>query len=287
MKIITDERCAGYSLAGHPERPERITATVTHLKKQTGLPIEWFVPTTINDEPILRAHSAAMLARLKIPQDFDPDTPFFENIADFARASVSAALDALQTARAGQNVFSLLRPPGHHATREHSMGFCYLNNIAIAALEAAATGARRLAVFDFDVHHGNGTEEILLNRPGIEFFSIHQHPAYPNTGAQNRGRNCFNYPVPPNAPRPRYRSALVHALGDLKHFRPDLVAVSAGFDAYVRDPLAEGPLLAEDYHWLGSELRALQVPFFSLLEGGYSPDLPELILAYLKGVTGK
>ena len=77
------------------------------------------------------------------------------------------------------------------------MGFCYLNNIAIAVLEAAATGARRIAVFDFDVHHGNGTEDILLNRPGIEFFSVHQHPAYPDTGAENRGRNCFNYPVAP------------------------------------------------------------------------------------------
>jgi acetoin utilization deacetylase AcuC-like enzyme len=287
MKIITDGRCAGYSQAGHPERPERITATVALLKNQTELPLEWLAPTGVDDEPILRAHSADMLARLKIPQDFDPDTPFFDNLADHARDSVAAALDALKTARAGEHVFSLMRPPGHHATREHSMGFCYLNNIAIAALEAAATGAKRIAVFDFDVHHGNGTEDILLNRPGIEFFSIHQHPAYPNTGAQNRGRNCFNYPVVPNATRAKYRAALVHALDDLKHFRPDLVAVSAGFDAYMRDPLAEGPLLAEDFHWLGTELRALQVALFSLLEGGYSPELPELIFAYLKGMTGR
>ena len=180
-----------------------------------------------------------------------------------------------------------MRPPGHHATREQSMGFCYLNNIAIATLEAAATGAKRIAVFDFDVHHGNGTEAILLNQPGIEFFSVHQHPAYPNTGAANRGRNCFNYPVAPAAPRATYRAALVHALGDLKHFRPDLIAVSAGFDAYAHDPLAEGSLLAEDFHWLGQSLRHLNVPFFSVLEGGYSHDLPELVLAYLKGIEGK
>jgi acetoin utilization deacetylase AcuC-like enzyme len=126
-----------------------------------------------------------------------------------------------------------------------------------------------------------------LNQPGIEFFSVHQHPAYPHTGAANRGRNCFNYPVAPVATRERYRAALVHALGDLKHFRPDLIAVSAGFDAYARDPLAEGPLLAEDFHWLGQSLRQLNVPLFSLLEGGYSRDLPELIFAYLKGVAGK
>jgi acetoin utilization deacetylase AcuC-like enzyme len=167
------------------------------------------------------------------------------------------------------------------------MGFCYLNNIAIAVLEAATTTTRRIAVFDFDVHHGNGTEDILLNRPGVEFFSVHQHPAYPNSGAQNRGRNCFNYPVGPHAPRATWRAALTHALGDLKHFRPDLVAVSAGFDAYAHDPLAEGALLAEDFHWLGRELSALKIPFFSLLEGGYSEDLPELIFAYLKGVEGK
>ncbi len=200
---------------------------------------------------------------------------------------MAAALDALKLARAGQTVFSLMRPPGHHATREHSMGFCYLNNVAIAVLEAQATGAKRLAVFDFDVHHGNGTEDILVNRPGLEFFSVHQYPGYPDTGAENRGRNCFNYPVAPGMPRLTYRAKLANALDDLRSFRPDLVAVSAGFDAYLRDPLADGPLLPEDFYWLGQSLRALTVPLFSLLEGGYSRDLPELILAYLKGIDGK
>ncbi|HEX4350766.1 MAG TPA: histone deacetylase, partial [Verrucomicrobiae bacterium] len=198
-----------------------------------------------------------------------------------------AALDALKLAREGKTVFSLMRPPGHHATREKSMGFCYLNNVAIAVLEARATGAKRVAVFDFDVHHGNGTEDILLNLPGIEFFSVHQVPCYPGTGTENRGRNCFNYPVAPNTPRMAYRARLTQALDDLRRFRPDLMAVSAGFDAYARDPLAEGTLLAEDFHWLGQTLRALHVPLVSLLEGGYSSDLPELILAYLKGLDGK
>ncbi|MEJ0090643.1 MAG: hypothetical protein WDM80_12990 [Limisphaerales bacterium] len=168
------------------------------------------------------------------------------------------------------------------------MGFCYLNNIAIAALEAVATGgSRRVAVFDFDVHHGNGTEDILLNRDGVAFFSIHQYPAYPGTGEKNVGQNCFNYPVEPSVPRETYRATLARALADLKNFSPDLIAVSAGFDAYARDPLAQGSLLAEDFHWLGRELRVLDVPMFSLLEGGYSRDLPELIFAYLKGVEGK
>jgi acetoin utilization deacetylase AcuC-like enzyme len=228
-----------------------------------------------------------MLARLQIPQDFDADTPFFQNISEFASASAAAALDAMKAAGAGENVFSLMRPPGHHATREQSMGFCYLNNIAISVLEAIATGAKRVAVFDFDVHHGNGTEDILLDHDGVAFFSIHQFPAYPGTGEKNVGKNCFNYPVAPSAPREMYRATLGRALADLKNFQPEIIGVSAGFDAYARDPLAQGTLLAEDFYWLGAELRALKIPFFSVLEGGYSRDLPELIFAYLKGMDGK
>jgi len=193
----------------------------------------------------------------------------------------------MNQARAGQNAFSLMRPPGHHAQREKSTGFCYLNNVAVAVLEARAAGVGRVAVFDFDVHHGNGTEDILVNQPGVECFSVHQHPGYPNTGAENHGLNCFNYPVGPGTPRLTYRAKFAYALDDLRAFRPDLVAVSAGFDAYVRDPLADGSLVAEDYYWLGQQLRALDTPLFSVLEGGYSKDLPELILAYLRGVDGK
>jgi acetoin utilization deacetylase AcuC-like enzyme len=286
MKIITDERCAGYSREGHPERPERIIAAVERLKGQAELPLAWAAPGGVTDAQILRAHSPELLARLQIPHDFDADTPFYENIAGFARASVGAALEAMKAAHAGENVFSLMRPPGHHATRDRAMGFCYLNNIAIAALEAQATGSKRVAAFDFDVHHGNGTEAILLDRPGCAAFSIHQFPCFPGTGAVNVGGNCFNYPVAPSTPRETYRAILARALDDLKQFRPDLIAVSAGFDAYAHDPLADGTLLAEDFHWLGQSLRGLNVPLFSLLEGGYSHELPELIFAYLKGVEG-
>jgi len=287
VKIITDERCAGYSSTGHPERPQRILGTLELLRNQTDLPIDWAQPGQVSDEQILRAHAPEHLARLQIPKDFDADTPFYENIAGYARASVAAALDALAAARRGENVFSLIRPPGHHATRDRAMGFCYLNNIAIAVLEAAATGVKRVAVFDFDVHHGNGTEAILVNRPGVEFFSIHLYPFYPGTGASNVGNNCFNYPVKPGTPREMYLSVLKRALSDLKAYRPDLVAVSAGFDAYERDPLGGGVLEVEDFHWLGRSLRVLGVPMFNVLEGGYSKDLPELILAYLKALDGK
>ena len=289
MKIITDERCTGYHRPGHPERPQRISRTLEKLRGQTDLPIVWAEPlATVAEEIILRAHTKDHLARVKAAtDDFDGDTPAHPNIFEHARRSVGGALQALAAARKGEMAFTLLRPPGHHATQARAMGFCYLSNIAIAALEAIATGAKKVAVFDFDVHHGNGTEAILLNNPNAVFFSIHQHPCYPGTGTSNVGRNCFNYPTAPRTPREEYRKVLQRALDELKKAKPDLVAVSAGFDCYARDPLAQETLEAEDFHWLGESMRQLGVPVFSLLEGGYSNDLPELIFAYLKGLEGK
>jgi acetoin utilization deacetylase AcuC-like enzyme len=287
MKIISDELCTGYSRSGHPERPARISQTQLRLRTQTEVAITWAEPGPVGDAALLRAHSPEHVARLSVPEDFDADTPFHAGIAEYARTSVGAALEALRCARLGEMVFSLMRPPGHHATHRSAMGFCYLNNIAIAVLEALATGAKRVAVYDFDVHHGNGTEDILLNRPGTAFFSIHQSPCYPGTGLGNVGQNCFNFPVPPNTPREQYRATFSTAFEQLKKFKPDLVAVSAGFDAYAHDPLAQEALEAEDFYWLGKSFRSLSLPMFSLLEGGYSRDLPDLILAYLKGLDGK
>jgi len=287
MKIITDEHCAGYRQPGHPERPERITTTLQRLRRQKEFPITWAKPGRPENASLLRAHTAEHLARLEQPVDFDGDTPYLPNIADYARASAGAGLEAMKAARAGEPVFSLMRPPGHHATCNCAMGFCYLSNIAISVLEALATGVKRVAVYDFDVHHGNGTEDVLLNQPGAAFFSIHQFPCYPGTGARNEGNNCFNFPVPPETPRGEYRQVLEGALEQLQKFKPELVAVSAGFDAYARDPLAQETLEPEDYHWLGSSFRDLGIPVFSLLEGGYSDDLPELIFAYLRGLEGK
>jgi acetoin utilization deacetylase AcuC-like enzyme len=286
MKIISDDRCTGYSHPGHPERPERIAATLRRLRSQKELSINWATPVPAEDAPLLRAHAPEHLTRLSEARDFDVDTPFFPDIGKYARASVGAALEALKSARAGEKVFSLMRPPGHHATRTRAMGFCYLNNIAIACLEALATGCKRIAVFDFDVHHGNGTEAILLNKPGAFFFSIHQYPCYPGTGTRNVGDNCFNYPVAPQTPRDEYRHVLSSALEHLESVKPELVAVSAGFDCYARDPLAQETLEPEDFNWLGGCFRKMGIPVFSLLEGGYSNDLPELIFPYLKGLEG-
>jgi len=287
MKVITDEHCTGYSHAGHPERPQRITRIVQRLRGQTALPIAWAKPGPFEEAALLRAHGAGHLARLNEGEDFDEDTPYAPEIAKHALASAGAALEALREARAGGMAFSLMRPPGHHASRHRAMGFCYLNNVAVAVLEALATGAQRVAVFDFDVHHGNGTEAILLNQPGAAFFSVHQSPWYPWTGIRNMGSNCFNYPLPPRTPRAEYRRVLEDALKLMRAFKPALIAVSAGFDACARDPLGQMSLEAEDYYWLGQSLRRPGVPVFSLLEGGYSEDLPELVLGYLMGLEGK
>jgi acetoin utilization deacetylase AcuC-like enzyme len=286
LTIITDPRCTEYSARGHPERPARVSATVDFLKAQDKLALSWSLPTPASDAAILRAHTPEHLEQLAKPFDFDGDTPAYPDIANHARRSAGAALQALAAAKAGQTAFSLMRPPGHHATANRAMGFCYLNSIAIAALEAQAGGCKRVAVFDFDVHHGNGTEEILLDKAGLAFISVHQYPAYPGTGRENRGGNCFNFPVAPSTPRQDYRAILSKAFDTLRDFRPDMIAVSAGFDAYRGDPLADGTLEAEDFQWLGETIREMQVPAFSILEGGYSTELPELILAYLKGLNG-
>jgi acetoin utilization deacetylase AcuC-like enzyme len=287
MKIITDDACTGYSRPGHPEKPARIERTLEKLRAQSELSITWVKPDAADDATILRAHTPELLARLGSAEDFDADSPAYPGIANYARASVGAALEAMRSARKGETVFSLMRPPGHHAMRNRIMGFCYLNNVAIAALDALATGVKRVAIFDFDVHHGNGTEDILLNRDGAAFYSIHQFPAYPETGRSNVGNNCFNYPVPPALPRREYRDVFSSALEQLKQFKPDLVGVSAGFDAYARDPLAQETLEAEDFYWLGQKIRALNIPAYSVLEGGYSRDLPDLVFSYLKGLEGK
>jgi acetoin utilization deacetylase AcuC-like enzyme len=172
-----------------------------------------------------------------------------------------------------------MRPPGHHATRNQAMGFCYLNSIAIAALDFAAVGAR-VAVWDFDAHHGNGTEDILQDRAGIFFASVHQYPGYPGTGIASQG-NVANFPVAPHTPRASHLSELARSWDAVLAFKPDLVLVSAGFDAYVGDPITQMTLEAVDFVELGRWLAQAGLPAAAVLEGGYSPDLPLLIDAFL------
>ena len=285
MTIVTDPRCTEYRAAGHPEKPFRVARTIDLLRSQKSLPLNWAEPAAVTREQLLRGHSEAHLTLLETPSDFDADTPYHQGIGDHARRGVGGALRALDLALSGEPAFSVLRPPGHHAMRDHPMGFCYLGSIALAALEARARGLR-VAVFDFDVHHGNGTEALLAGHEGIAFASVHQSPAYPGTGTTNVSTNCFNYPVPPAASREAWRKAFRGALDRLMATQPQVLAVSAGFDGYRGDPLANGSLERDDFEWLGAQVRSCGIPTFGMLEGGYSLDLPDLVLLYLLGWAG-
>lgn len=287
MTIITDERCMGYSAAGHPERPARISGTLAQLRSQKTVTLKWAEPMGAPNDILRLGHTQEHIDAIKSAvEDFDGDTPAHVGIEEHARRSVGGALKALDLARNGESSFSLLRPPGHHATQNHAMGFCYFNSAALAALHAQKTGSERVAVYDFDVHHGNGTEAILLDKANTLFCSVHQSPCYPGTGTHDAGKNCFNFPVKPRTAREEYRVVLSRALDKVMAFKPHMVVVSAGFDCYARDPLAQETLEDEDFEWIGRKLRETKVPFFSVLEGGYSDDLPTLIEAYLKGIAG-
>jgi len=286
MIIFHDARCLEYWTPGHPERPTRIARTAPLLKDRHP-DWEWREPIAASESALLRAHSNGHLARIRAAaHDFDADTPAYPNIYEHALRSAGAAIDAVQSALRGERAFSLMRPPGHHASRDRAMGFCYFSNIAIAALDALEGGAKRVAIWDFDAHHGNGTEAVVAHNPQIAFASIHQFPAYPGTGEKSFA-NISNYPVAPYTPRTQYVDIAERALEKLVQFKPDLLLVSAGFDAYSGDPLVQMTLDQEDFAKFGEWLRELDIPAAVILEGGYSDDLPELIDGFLTAWTSK
>lgn len=288
MLLLHDPQCADYGSAMRPEQPARVTGSAAHLRRAHPA-WTWRVPEpTVSNDVLLLAHSPAHLRRLAEPRDFDDDTPFFPGIGDHARRSVSAALAAAGHAHAERTpAFSLMRPPGHHATADEAMGFCYLNQIAIAALHARRVKKiPRVAVWDFDAHHGNGTESILQANvargdAGLFFASVHQYPGYPGTGTRDLGPQIRNWVVPPRTPREGHMAALRESFDAVLAFKPDLILVSAGFDAYARDPITIMTLEQDDFATLGRWLREGGRPAAALLEGGYSEDLPLLIDAFL------
>ena len=267
-----------------PEQPARVTRTAAHLRPAHP-DWKWHVPDAASapDDVLQLAHTPAHLKRLALPRDFDGDTPYFPGIGDHARRAVAAAVEATRHAYATKEpAFAVMRPPGHHATATQAMGFCYLNQIAIAVVYARERlGATRVAVWDFDAHHGNGTESILQGHTQVFFASVHQYPGYPGTGTQDHGPYIRNWPVAPHTPRVDHMAALRASLDAVVSFSPDLILVSAGFDAYARDPITSMTLEAEDFATLGRWLRETGRPAAAILEGGYHEDLPLLVDAFL------
>jgi len=280
MIIFHDPQCADYGATAQHEQPAR-TGTTVALLRAKHLDWQWRLPPLADEAVLQLVHSPQHLERLQYAADFDEDTPYFEGIYTHARRSVGAALAAMEAALdEKQKTFALMRPPGHHALPSQAMGFCYLNQIAITALAAQKRGIGRVAIWDFDAHHGNGTEDILHGRENILFVDVHEDPAYPHTGKVTSG-NCRNYCVAPNSPREEHMAALRRSWSEVLAFRPELVLVSAGFDAYARDPITDMSLEAEDFAELGRWLATAQLPTVALLEGGYSPDLPLLVDSFL------
>ena len=266
---------------GHPESPERIRAILHTL--QTG-PLATRVALeeapAANREALERVHPPAYLDALhglvqRGGGRLDADTVASPGSWDAAVRAAGAAVAAAQSALAGVPAFAVVRPPGHHALAAQAMGFCLLNNVAVAAHAALAQGLTRVLIVDWDVHHGNGTQAIVEREPRIRYVSLHQWPLYPGTGrADERGvGNVFNVPRPPGRPRAEYVAALDDAVqAAVADWAPELLLLSAGFDAMAGDPLAGFPLEPDDYAEWVTRWRRLGAPIASVLEGGYAPS---------------
>ena len=266
---------------GHPESPERLRAILEELRSPALEDrIAWHEAEPAPESALSRVHSSRYLALLRDVAArgggrLDADTVMCADSFEAARHGAGAAMAAARFALEGKPAFAPVRPPGHHALADAAMGFCLLNNVVIAARAALEEwGASRVLIVDWDVHHGNGTQALVERDARIRYVSLHQWPLYPGTGrAQERGvGNVFNVPRPPGLPRERYVEDLDQAVtAATDDWRPDLVLLSAGFDAMAGDPLAGFTLEPEDYGTWLRRWKRTGGPFASVLEGGYLP----------------
>jgi acetoin utilization deacetylase AcuC-like enzyme len=270
--------------AGHPERPERIEVVLEALRAPALVSLVTWVEAALAERAALeRVHPAGYLDALEALAaagggPLDGDTYLGPRSWDAARAAAGVAVRAVEEGLAGGTAFAATRPPGHHASAARAMGFCFINNVVVAARHAQALGAARVLIVDWDVHHGNGTQALVETDPSIRYVSLHQSPWYPGTGAvSERGvGNIFNVPRPPGLPRFTYVRDLVTAVdAALVGWTPDVLLVSAGFDSLAGDPLGGFTLLPEDVATWTSALmvRMAGRPVIALLEGGYRLDL--------------
>jgi acetoin utilization deacetylase AcuC-like enzyme len=264
----------------HPESPERLRAIRRELQDGAlSSRIDWYEAGPADAGLLARVHRPEYLEHLAAVDRrgggrLDPDTVMSRASLTAALHAAGAAVAAAGSALEGTPAFALVRPPGHHATPDRAMGFCLINNVVVAARSALERGLSRVLIVDWDVHHGNGTQDLVEREPRIRYVSLHQWPLYPGTGREDeRGvGNIFNVPRPPGRPRPEYREALDQAVARATDgWTPELLMISAGFDALAGDPLAGFTLEPEDYAAWVTGWRTLGAPIASVLEGGYVP----------------
>ncbi len=271
----------------HPECPDRLRAVMQALEQESFMLLDRREAPRAEIDAIARVHPRAYVEALlnAIPSHgeraLDADTHVSPGSGEAALRAAGAAVDAVDSVMAGEgrNAFCAVRPPGHHAEPDRAMGFCLFNNVAVAAAHArAAHGLKRVAVMDFDVHHGNGTEAMFKADPDLFYASTHQMPLYPGTGSPEEtgvSGNIVNAPLPPMAGSAEFRAAMSRVvLPALREFEPEFLIVSAGFDAHMADPLAQLRLTEADFAWATAELMRVATEFcngrlISTLEGGY------------------
>ena len=301
MRVYTHPACLAHDTGPlHAERPDRLIAVTTALHEAFPA-LDWRDAPRASRGQLLRVHTESLLATVLETQPatrvmLDPDTVLSPASAEAALRAAGAAVAAVDDVLRGdaRRVFCAVRPPGHHATSDTAMGFCLFNNLAVAAAQALSKhGLERVAIADFDVHHGNGSQAIFEAEPRVQFLSSHQLPLYPDTGRANEHGvgNILNVPLPPGAGGTAFRAAWHgQLLPALEAFRPQLLLVSAGFDAHWRDPLAQLQLDADDYAWVTTELVAIadrhaQGRVVSSLEGGYDLQaLGECSVAHVRAL---
>ncbi len=285
--LITHPACLEHDTGpGHPEHRDRLIAVLDELDQPQFAALERHEAERASREAIERVHTRAYVNAVfqAVPTQgrsaFNADTVLSAGSAEAVLRSAGAGLQAVDAIQSGQarRAFCATRPPGHHAEPDASMGFCLLNNVAIAAYHAQAVhGLARVAVVDFDVHHGNGTQTMFANQPGLFYLSLHQYPLFPGTGSRrdNVAGNILNLPLPEGTDSAAYRQQFHgEAISALIEFDPDLIILSTGFDAAAADPLAGLLLEDADFAWITDELVAAANyccggHICSILEGGY------------------